>query len=75
MSENITKWWHRMSFWNKVERSFGLIGAVAVTEMGLHKVDPKWFVFVGICGLLSKLLLIWIEDQDGNGKPDIIEGK
>lgn len=60
-----------MSFWSKIERSFGLIGAVAVTEMGIHQA-PYWaFIIVGVCGLVSKLLLIWMEDQDGDGKADI----
>jgi hypothetical protein len=75
MSENITKWWHRMSFWKKVERSFGLIGGFAVADMAVHQVEYKWFFLVGVCGILAKLLLIWIEDSDGNGVPDIMEGK
>jgi hypothetical protein len=75
MSDTITKWWHRMSFWNKVERSLGLIGAIGIIEMGSFEVPYFYFILVGFCGLFSKLLLIWIEDKDGNGKPDIIEGK
>jgi hypothetical protein len=46
MSENITKWWHRMSFWKKVERSLGLIGGFAVADMAVHQVEYKWFFLV-----------------------------
>jgi hypothetical protein len=71
MSGKIIKWWHKMTVWDKIERTLGLVGAGAVTEMAVHEVPYGWFIIVGICGLLSKLVLIWIQDNDGDGIADI----
>jgi len=69
----IQKWWARMSFWNKLEKSFGLLGGITVAELGMHDVDSKWFVVIGISGVIAKLLFIWIEDNDKNGIIDFLE--
>jgi hypothetical protein len=62
-----------MSFWNKLEKSFALIGSLAVTEMAVHEVDYKWFVVAGLVGFSAKLIHIWIEDTNGNNIADIAE--
>jgi hypothetical protein len=56
-----------------MEKSFGLIGAIAVIELGREQA-PYWcFIVVGGCGLAAKLIHIWMEDKNGNSIPDIME--
>lgn len=69
----IQKWWVRMTFWDKVEKSFAIVGSLTVTELGIQEADPKWFIFIGIIGLLVKLLQIWFEDKNNNGIIDLFE--
>jgi hypothetical protein len=72
---NVEKWWHRMTFWKKVERSLGVIGALGVMELGIQEAPYQYFIVIGIVGVISKLILIWIEDNDGDGIADIMQGK
>ncbi len=69
----IQKWWARMSFWDKVEKSIGVIGGLTITELGLQKADPIWFVVIGSSGVVYKLLQVWLEDKNINGIIDLFE--
>lgn len=69
----IVRMWRTMSFWDKLEKSFGVVGAITVMEMGREEA-PYWaFIVVGAFGLLAKLTHIWIEDKNNNGIADILE--
>lgn len=63
----------KTSFWKKVEQTFGVIGATAVTGMGIEQVHYGWFIAIGVFGLLSKITFIWIEDHDNDGIIDIMQ--
>lgn len=66
----IEKWWHRMSFWDKVERTFMLLGSASVVELANYHA-PYWsFMVVGGCMGVAKILHVWVVDKDGDGKVD-----
>lgn len=67
--------WKNMSFWNKIERIFGLVGGVTVADLGYNGADPKWFIIIGIVGVLAKILHILIEDVDNNGIVDLFQNE
>jgi len=69
----IQKWWARMSFWNKIEKSIGVLGGLTIAGLGIEKVDQIWFVVIGASGVLYKLLQVWFEDLNSNGVVDIFE--
>lgn len=69
----ITRWWHKMSFWDKLEKSFALAGSLTVAELAHLQVDYKWLVAAGLVGFSAKLIHIWIEDKNSNGIADIAE--
>lgn len=62
-----------MSFWNKLEKTFALVGSLTVAEMAVHEVAYKWFFLAGCIGFAAKLIHIWIEDHNNNGVADIAE--
>jgi hypothetical protein len=67
------KFYHKTSFWKKLEATFGMLGAATVTGMGVEEVSSVWFVVIGICGIIAKLIFVWIEDHDDNGIVDLFE--
>jgi hypothetical protein len=41
--------------------------------MGINEVHYGWFIAIGICGLVGKLILIWFEDINKDGIADIFQ--
>jgi len=40
--------------------------------MAIQEVDYKWFILAGAIGFVGKLIHIWIQDKDNDGKVDEI---
>jgi hypothetical protein len=66
----IQEWWLRTSVWNKIERTLGFVGGISLIEIGINDA-PGWIIAaIGVAFVLSKVVDIWIEDKDGDGKVD-----
>lgn len=67
------KFWQQTYFWKKLEESLALISGITITTAGFEGASSRFFIVVGICGIVAKLIFIWIEDKDNNGVVDIFD--
>lgn len=75
MTKKIVKWWHQITFWNKLKATIGLVGIGG--EVALHFADshPAWKVVAGIATITALAIAIWFEDKDNDGTADIFQSK
>lgn len=64
---------HRTEFWKKSEQTLSLIGGIGITTAGFEQA-PYWvFILFGACAVMAKIVFIWVDDKDNNGKIDWFE--
>lgn len=67
------KFYHKISFWQKLEKQLAIISGFSVVGMGYGHA-PYWsFIAIGVAGILAKSVFIWIEDHNNNGIVDWYE--
>lgn len=69
----VVRIWKKMSFWNKMERFFAMLSAIAVEELARHEAPYEYFIVLGIFGIVAKSIHIWFEDVNGDGIIDILQ--
>jgi len=61
---------HKTEFWKKSEQTLSLLGGIGITTAGFEHA-PYWvFIAFGACAVIAKIIFIWVEDKDNNGKID-----
>lgn len=69
----------KTDFWKKVMDTLALLGSLTTGGMGAMQqwadahITGAWYVASGVIAILSLVLRIWITDQDGDGKVDILQ--
>lgn len=73
MTKQIKKLWHKATFWQKVQRTFALVGTGTEFGLLLSDVGNGWKIFVVVLTFIGYVVGIWFEDADGDGTPDILQ--
>jgi hypothetical protein len=73
MSEKITNWWAKMSFWNKLRSILTSITAMTEVALFIQGSEPFWKVFSFVIGLVVILITHLIEDNNNDGLADIFQ--
>jgi len=64
---------YKTEFWKKFEQTLSLVGGIGITTAGFEHA-PYWvFIAFGGCAITAKIVFIWIEDKDNNGRVDWFE--
>lgn len=65
--------WQKMSFWNRIERTLGILGGSATILEAVMGAGPTAIAITSGCTMLSQSLSVWFDDKNGNNMPDIFE--
>lgn len=71
----ITKWWQRMSFWNKLKLTIGGLGVGSELALIIGDSAHEWKVWAAVATIISVVITIWFEDKDNDGNVDILQNK
>lgn len=71
----MSKFWIKTSFWDKVIRSFALLGGGTTAGLSHFGAGDFWVLAAGAFSILGALTALWMVDHDKNGIVDIFEDK
>jgi hypothetical protein len=65
--------WQTMSFWNRIERTLGILGGSATILEAVFGASPAVIAVTSGFTMLSQSLSVWFDDKDEDGVPDIFQ--
>lgn len=71
----MSKFWIKMSFWNKLKLTIGGIGTGSELALIIGEASNGWKWFAGIATFIGIVITIWFEDKDNDGNVDILQNK
>jgi len=71
----MSKFWVKMSFWNKLKLTIGGLGAGSELALIIGEASNSWKWFAGIATFIGVVITIWFEDKDNDGNVDILQNK
>ncbi len=69
----MSKWWKKISFWNKLKTTLVAVSALIQAEMIREEAHWGWNAGVFVMTVIVILITNWFQDNNNNGIIDIAE--
>ena len=69
----IIKWWHKISFWNKLQGTLLSVGIGSEATLFFMDSIDAWKWVAGTATILGMLITKWFEDKNKDGIADIFQ--